>query len=241
MRYGIFSDIHSNLEALERVIEELETQKVDSYICLGDIVGYGANPNECVERVQGVAELCVAGNHDYGVLGKTTVDNFSGRAKEAVLWTQKILKKKNREFLNGLPLTQKRDGTLFVHASPRDPESWIYLITMSEGMLAFVRFQEKICFVGHSHYPLIFTQGEKGFGYFQKESFVLSPETRYIVNVGSVGQPRDQDPRAAFTLYDTETQEVKIIRVSYDVETAQTKIRKAGLPPSLADRLAAGE
>jgi diadenosine tetraphosphatase ApaH/serine/threonine PP2A family protein phosphatase len=241
LKYGIFSDIHSNLEALDKVLEELDRQKVDYYVCLGDIVGYGVNPNECVEKVKEVANICVAGNHDYGVLGKANVEYFSGRAKEVVQWTQKVLKKENMEYLTDLPLVHRSNGNFFVHASPRDPDSWIYLITLSEGMLAFVRFQEKICFVGHSHYPITFTQGKDGYGYFREETFVLDEETRYIVNVGSVGQPRDQDPRAACTLYDSDTREVKIIRVSYDLETTQRKIRDAGLPPSLADRLSVGE
>lgn len=241
MKYGIFSDIHSNSEALEKVLMELEELQVDSIVCLGDIVGYGANPNECVEKVKEIADVCVAGNHDYGVVGKTPIDQFSDRAKTSVLWTQKILKEENHHYLNGLPLTQKKNGTFFVHSSPRDPESWIYLITRSEGMLAFVRFEEKICFVGHSHYPLVFTQGKEGFGYHRNESFLLDPETRYIINVGSVGQPRDQDPRAAFVLYDSDAREIKILRVSYDVKSAQKKIRDAGLPSSLADRLATGD
>ncbi len=240
MRYAIISDIHSNLEALDVVRLEIERIKPDVVICLGDIVGYGASPNECVEMVMEIADVCIAGNHDWGVIGKTDLSYFNRYAREAALWTIRNIQPSARQYLEGLDLAHSMKGHLrFVHATPGDPDSWNYIFTTADVIRESRRFDEKICFVGHSHVPCIIEIQKDQKITVLYGSSEIKEDCRYIVNVGSVGQPRDGDPRACLCIY--EGDRVRIERFEYDKELARKKIIEAGLPSILGDRLLWGE
>ncbi len=240
MRYGIISDIHSNLEALKRVLDQLEEEAIDKYICLGDVVGYAANPNECVEIVRGLTDLVVAGNHDYAAIGQTDISFFNPVAAEAAIWTGKALSEGNASYLRHLELFFVLKDLFFVHSSPSTPELWYYVLSLNDAKQGFSTFEEKICFLGHTHQPITFTERAGRYGIIEGPSFKIEDDCRYIVNVGSVGQPRDSDPRACYAIYDSDEQVVEIKRLAYEIEIAQEKIKEAGLPEFLAQRLALG-
>jgi predicted phosphodiesterase len=244
MRLGVFSDVHSNLEALHTVLTYLSKQKVGQYLFIGDLVGYGANPNECVELIKELKCISIAGNHDYGVIGKTEISNFNDAAISAVLWTKKEVNKVTKDFLKELPLTNKFKNFFLVHSTPKQPELWRYIFTLIQAQDEFADFEEKICFIGHSHSPSIIEKNDK------KNKCILINESkikvkgsgyRYLINVGSVGQPRDNDRRACVVIFDTETNIIEIKRLEYNLEQTQAKILNAGLPPILAYRLAEGK
>lgn len=232
MKVAIISDIHSNLEALTAVIEEIDRRNVQTIICLGDVVGYGANPNECIELLKERTIPCVAGNHDKAVIGEKDISDFSDNAKAGVRWNREHLSEWNFEFLKRFPLLMENDNALFVHASPDYPEEFRYLIFPADAVASFRYCSQPVCFVGHTHRPAIFCE--------DMATVKLTKEKKFIVNVGSVGQPRDGDWRACFALFDTELWDVSYIRVEYDVKTAREKILDAGLPRKLGDRLLVG-
>jgi len=242
MRFAIISDIHANLEALVAVLEDIDRLELDGVLCLGDVVGYGPNPAECIDAVKSVSLFTLAGNHDFAVVGKANVEDFNPYAREAVLWTRSKLKQSDRSFLSSLPLTRSELGAFFVHGSPYQPAEWNYVLSLFEARRAFAEFEEPICFIGHSHAPLVIEMD-------QDESMtVLDPTLvafeegkRYIVNVGSVGQPRDGNPDAAYGVWDTDENQFELRRVAYDLHTTQRKILEAGLPEFLAWRLAVGQ
>ena len=242
MLVAVISDIHANLEALEAVLEDVDRVEADTVLCLGDVVGYGPDPNLCVEVVSRVAFACVAGNHDHAVLGQTDITYFNTYACEAVLWTRSVLAEEARAYLARCPLKDTFEQALLVHGSPVDPEDWNYIFSVGDAHRAFDRFEEPLCFVGHSHVPVVFDLDSRGFVEVREASrLVFEPGHRYIVNVGSVGQPRDWDPRAAYGLWDTEKNSFELRRLAYDVQTTQRKILAAGLPEFLATRLATGQ
>ena len=241
MRYGIIADIHSNLEALRSVLKALEDKAIDKYICVGDVVGYGADPKECLQIVRELCPDTVAGNHDYGAIELLNLDYFNPQAKEAILWTKEQLNEEEVSYLKGLELTQKEDNFLIVHATPLSPEEWNYINSTFTAFQNFRGFEEKVCFVGHSHIPIVFSLDPGGRCNYAFETEIhIADDQRYIINVGSVGQPREGNPLASFAVYDTDTSEMEINRVEYDVETAKKKIVDAGLPRELAFRLSSG-
>jgi len=240
MRVAIISDIHSNLEALEAVLEDAGEQRIDEFYCLGDIVGYGANPNECLQRVRDLTEQVVAGNHDHAVVGLTDISYFNLHARRAVTWTTETLLKEHSEYLRRLPFSLQRGQIFLVHATPSDPPAWNYLLSSQIARDEFETFDGQLCFIGHSHQPIIFSRRE-GDQRWPAELYTCRPDDRYIINVGSVGQPRDGDPRASYAILDDQRGTVQLRRVKYDIQTAQRKILQAGLPPLLAVRLAHGE
>lgn len=243
MKIGIFSDVHGNIEALDAVIAAMQKDGVRRLWCLGDVVGYGANPNECVARVREVTEKAVLGNHDAAAVGAEEVTHFNPRARDAVLWTQKQLTEENRDWLKRLPLTEAEGEALLVHGSPYLPENWNYVHTrmrMGEMVEGFKATNARCAFVGHSHQPLILVKRGEEFFRFLGNDLKMEEGSRYLVNVGGVGQPRDGNPKAAYAIYDPDAGTVAILRVAYDVLAAQQKIRAAGLPGILADRLEAG-
>jgi diadenosine tetraphosphatase ApaH/serine/threonine PP2A family protein phosphatase len=214
---------------------------VEGLLCLGDVVGYGADPGPCLERVRQEAVTVVRGNHDDGAVGLLDLDWFNPFARAAALWTAHRLDEDQRAYLSGLPLVVEINGATLAHASPRSPEEWDYLISARDGFEAFPFFTTRLCFVGHSHRPGVWIQGPDELRFEPNLSRqALLPGHRYIVNVGSVGQPRDRDPRAACAIWDTDAQTIMVHRVPYDARAAQAKIRGAGLPSFLADRLAHG-
>lgn len=243
MRIAILSDVHGNLEALEAVLEHISGESVDRVVCLGDLVGYGADPNPCCDRIPEVAEEVVAGNHDHASVGLTDMSDFHPAAREAAQWTDEILSGSHRRYLESLPFTMilaEGEATL-VHATPSRPEAWQYLYDPLEAAQEFEAFTTQCCFVGHTHYPIAFVQNPSGeVAGVPLDRMRVQDSYRYIINVGSVGQPRDGDPRAAYAVYDYEAGTLDLYRVDYDVETAREKILKAGLPPVLAERLGYG-
>lgn len=240
MRYAILSDIHGNLEALRAVLADART-RADTVLCLGDIVGYGADPEPCIELVAAQSQVVVGGNHEHAVAGLLALDWFNPYARAAAEWTRDRLDDAARAWLGALPLVSEVEDATLVHASPAHPEEWEYLIAPEDGYAVFGAFATRLCFVGHSHVPGAWVQGSWGHDFEPgAREFTLAGGCRYIINVGSVGQPRDRDPRAAYALWDVEARRVTIRRVDYDVAGARGKITTAGLPRYLADRLADG-
>lgn len=243
MKYVIFSDIHSNLEAYEAVLEEIAREKPDACYCCGDIVGYGADPAACINRTRQINPYIVAGNHDWGSVGLADIANFASNAKAAVLWTAGILGEEEKKYLKTLGLT-RRNGFLVVHGSPNRPEEFNYIFGLNDAYPAFLKMQEdhcRICFIGHTHAPGILLEDMGHILFHPWPSVTLQSGKKYIINVGSVGQPRDGDPRASYCIYDTDSETVEIKRVGYDVKKAQDKMTKAGLPQFLAERLSLGK
>jgi len=243
MRYLVISDIHANLQALETVLSSAGDW--ESVLFLGDLVGYGPSPNECVERVVALPNVTsIIGNHDVAALGQIDLDTFNPQAKFAALWTQKQLTQTNKDFLQSLGQVEEMDGLTLVHGSPRDPV-WEYLDRVSQAPENFARFTTPSCFNGHTHVPRIFEQDSdtrRAEMRIPEEAEVIptADGVRRIINPGSVGQPRDGDPRAAYALYDTEAGQFEFRRVEYDFHVTQEKMEAAGLPKPLSERLAYG-
>ena len=213
--------------------------------CLGDLVGYGADPIACVETLGERAVAAVAGNHEHGALGLLDLDWFNPVARAATIWTRDALDADHRAYLATLPLRAVIEEATLVHASPRNPDEWDYLVSEEEGLEVFGDFDTRLCFVGHSHWPAAWSLGSSGPDYEpglagEEVRVRLEDGRRYLINVGSVGQPRDRDPRAAYGLWDRDERTVTIRRVAYDLQGAAQKILRAGLPRALADRLARG-
>lgn len=242
MKAAIISDIHSNLEALQAVLKDIKKRRIKKIFCLGDIVGYGANPNECLEICLRESDAIVAGNHDWAVVDKTDISHFNPVAVQAIRWTKKQVTSANAEKLKCLPLTQATNGLLLVHAAPRKPEEWPYLTAFADFQEAFNAFTETICFIGHTHIPCgMFQDANSYTDVIRENPFPLIPRRRFIINVGSVGQPRDYDPRASYGIYDGNKNIMEIIRVEYNIPLTEQKINEAGLPEILAQRLSTGK
>jgi diadenosine tetraphosphatase ApaH/serine/threonine PP2A family protein phosphatase len=240
VRYAVLSDVHGNLEALQAVLADAAAH-ADDILCLGDVVGYGADPVPCVDLIGSRARATVAGNHERAVTGRLALSWFNRHARVAAEWTREQIDGSCAAYLDALPLMAEVGDATLVHASPQHPEEWDYLVSLGDGLAAFAAFATRLCFVGHSHVPAVWSLGSSGPDHERGDVDVtLDAGRRYIVNVGSVGQPRDRDPRAAYALWDVDARRVSVRRVAYDVGTARGKIRAAGLPRILADRLAAG-
>jgi predicted phosphodiesterase len=243
MRVLIVSDIHSNFVALEAVLAAAGSY--DQLWNLGDTIGYGPCPNECVAAVRARATYTIAGNHDLACLNKVDLSDFNPEARAANIWNGQQLSPEHYAMLDVLPWQHPVDDQfLMVHGSPREPV-WEYLLTRHQAQENFTYFRQQICFIGHSHVPLVFRLRPNGLcdGPSSPDSGMtmhIQPDMRYIVNPGSVGQPRNQDPRAAFAILDTEAQTIQFERVEYDIATTQRLMREAGLPEPLAVRLQYG-
>jgi len=244
MRIALIADIHSNLEALEAVLWDVERRgPVDAWWCLGDIVGYGPDPAACLRRVRELEARCIAGNHDWGAVGKVALTEFNRAAAEACRWNGEHLGAAERSFLADLPLTVENGIFTLAHGSPRDP-IWEYLLSpeQAQDCLALLRTPHGL--VGHSHLPLWFGLPEGGgalsYGSLNEEAPLRLSGGRFILNPGSVGQPRDGDPRAAYAIYDSDANAVTGYRVEYDIAAVQAKVVAAGLPATLAQRLSMG-
>jgi len=241
MKLGIISDIHSNLSALEAVLDHLSGKGASEYLCCGDLVGYGPDPAACLKRLRRLKLTVVAGNHDQGILGQTPVSAFNRAAQAAITWTRKQLKEDDFAFLDSLPLVERRGSFCLVHGSPSAPEHWEYIFSVREAAEEMSYFSENCCIVGHSHYPFAVERRNGDDVHLLAHSgFELKPELKYLVNAGSVGQPRDGDPRACCLLFDTSTKVMTFHRVEYDIASVQVRVRAAGLPEFLATRLASG-
>lgn len=238
--YAVISDVHSNLEALESVLKDIKKRKVDEIIFLGDAVGYGPNPNECLELLKKRCKIMMAGNHDWGAVGQTNIDYFNEYAKAAIIWTREVLTEKNQGFIKALPIIKnmKKENILLVHSTPKEPSAWHYLLTLWDAEMNFHYFEQRICLVGHSHQPFIIERLPSGEMVTHRAEAVLGENERYIINVGSVGQPRDGDSRACYALI--RGNKVEIVRVKYNIEETQRKMRENDLPLSLIERLSSG-
>lgn len=242
MRYAIIADIHANLAAFTAVLEDIERQgEVEEVWCLGDIVGYGPDPHQCIELLRQCNHVCVAGNHDWGALGKIDLSNFNPDAAAACRWTAQQLSSEDIQYLESLPLIIEKDDFTLVHGSPREP-IWEYLISTSIAGENFNFFQSKYCLVGHSHVPLVFKDedGSCSFSKLVTNVGLMLGRSRLIINPGGVGQPRDGDPRASYAIYDSESKQVRLYRIPYHIQTTQDKMMQNGLPIRLVVRLQHG-
>jgi len=240
MHYAVLSDVHSNLDALRVVLKDVDQRKIEDILFLGDAVGYGPNPNECIEILTERCKILLAGNHDWGVLGLTDITYFNEYARVAIEWTRGVLTERNRETLRSFLLKKeiKEDDIFLVHSTPKEPEEWYYLLTLWDAEINFHCFDNKFCFLGHSHQPFVVERLPSGELVTYNKTVRTGKTSRYIINAGSVGQPRDGDPRACYALIDDE--KIEIVKVPYDVESVQKKMMKEGLPSLLIERLAVG-
>jgi diadenosine tetraphosphatase ApaH/serine/threonine PP2A family protein phosphatase len=242
MKLAIISDIHANLEALEAVLARIDKERVDQIACLGDVVGYGASPDECCTLIRERASFCLLGNHDAAVTGAMDEAYYYDAARTALRWTREHVSEANYKWLYGLPYT-RLDGDLgFYHSAPIMPSGFFYVVQASEAQ-THAQIHERLrplSFIGHAHLTTIFGITAKKVKTCDAKQVTLKDETRYIVNVGSVGQPRDRDPRACFALWDTADDRLQFVRVEYDIESSAAKILTAGLDEKFAKRLYLG-
>ncbi len=247
-RTCIIGDVHSNLPALEAVLSG--AGECDSWLCIGDLVGYGPDPNGCVSRMIELGALCVAGNHDLGSLGAIDLVSFNRDARAACEWTGRVLDEAGRAFLGSLESRRVGESWLMVHASPRDPV-WEYVLSKSQAYHSFLEFDQRLCFHGHSHAPAVFrwsteAQAADDFAAVEVavpgdgEEIALEEGYRFMVNVGSVGQPRDSDPRSCYVIHDPDRGVLEYHRISYPVAEVQARMEDLGLPTFLIQRLSFG-
>jgi len=240
MRYGIFSDVHSNLEAFEEAVSFYKKKGIDKFIFLGDIVGYGANPREVISLLREMKPISIAGNHDWAVIGKFDKNNLNSYAKEAIIWTQHRLSEEEKQFLHTFSLTYEDKDFICTHSSLIAPEDFSYILDIEDAYWNFQVLGKKICFIGHSHRQGVFSlRGGRVF-FSQEKRIQLNEADKYIINVGSVGQPRDRDNRLSICIYDEDKKIVTWERLEYNIKKSSDKILREGLPSILARRLYEG-
>lgn len=251
MKYAIISDIHGNLEALETVLAHAREQKCEKFVCGGDVVGYNANPSECIRKIREMAMPCVKGNHDEYIGVDCDLSAFNQYAAEAVVWARKQLSEEERKWLSALRYIRLADNFSIVHSTWDSPKNWGYVQTEFDAHSSFFYQPTSVSFHGHTHVPLAFVMSPKSSnpedaaagkvtgGFY--DTITVEKGKKYFVNVGSVGQPRDGDPRAAYATYDTAAGLIELHRLDYDIAATQAKIRAAGLPERLAERLEVGK
>jgi predicted phosphodiesterase len=242
MRVAVVSDIHANLHALEAVLGAIDAESPDALWCLGDLVGYGPKPNECCALVQAQAAVCLCGNHDLAVRGTIDLDEFSGDAGTAAAWTREVLSDEARAFLDGLEPAGKAAGVALFHGSARDP-IWEYVLSDEAAVTTFRLTEEPLILVGHSHAALQIALRDAMLegGLASAGTELELSDARWLLNPGSVGQPRDGDPHAAYLLLDLDAERASFRRVAYDIERTQSEMRAANLPEALIDRLTLGQ
>ncbi len=241
MKYGFFSDVHANLEALKACIIDFRAEKLDKVFFLGDAVGYGPFPDDSVKLINEVSSVKLMGNHDYAALGLMETDYFNQYAAESMGWTKSSISRKTIEIMTDFQLKHEVDNILLVHSSPKEPELWHYILDMDDARDAFAFFQQKICMLGHTHRPYIVYRDKDNEVFLSKQAEeTLAEDRRYLINIGSVGQPRDGDPRSCYLIYDQATGTIRHKRVAYNVKSTQKDMAKIGLPEYLIERLAVG-
>ncbi len=240
MRYAVIADIHANLEALEVVLADSKEQKCTHYCCVGDVVGYNANPKECLDIVRSMGMPVVKGNHDEYCSSEEDLEGFNPHAAEAVNWTRKQLSMDDRQWLRDLKYVRLVASFSMVHATLDGPQRWGYVFDKLAAAASFTYQNTAVCFFGHTHVPVAFVRDSvvRG-GTYSK--FKTEPGKKYFVNVGAVGQPRDGNPKCGYVIYDLNEGTIELRRLDYDIEKAQMKIMAAGLPQRLADRLTLGK
>jgi len=243
MRYAIIADIHANLTAFMAVLVDIEQKgEVEELWCLGDIIGYGPDPHQCIELLRKAQHICVAGNHDLAAIGEIDTSDFNPDAAAACEWTAGQLNAADRVYIKNLPLAIERDDFTLVHGSPRQP-IWEYVLSIGTARENFSYFKSKYCLVCHTHVPAIFKQGKGGscsFSQFSTKEETVLGEERLIINPGAVGQPRDGDPRASYAIYDSESKTISLHRVPYDIAATQARMVEKRLPMRLVARLSHG-
>ncbi len=239
MKLAILSDIHANLEALEKSLQYIDNEIAPGKIIfLGDTVGYGADPVECVQKIRERADISILGNHDAAAVKMIDIDNFNPDARESALWTRGTLSDEDKLYLKGLPYRDAKWDFHFTHSAPHNPEQWKYIYRWNDTKEEFDYFEEQFCFLGHSHIPGIYGR-DKSLPH-ENGPVQLDQDDRYIINVGSVGQPRDGDNRLSFAVFDSDSTVLEIVRLEYDITTARQKIIDSNLPEYLGDRLING-
>lgn len=245
MRYLIFTDIHGNLEAFNALLKFIQKRKIDHFVCLGDLVGYGASPNDTIQKVRSLRPLSIIrGNHDKAVSEFDSIETFNPIAAASIFWTKKKILRKNAEFLGHLKKGPQivNDQFTICHGAPFDED--YYIFGEFDAAEAFDYLKLPLCFFGHTHFPFVYTKRdatvEGTFLEGNSNEVKLEKGVTYLINPGSVGQPRDRNPRAAFAIYDSDLHVIKFFRLEYDIDDAQEKILKANLPPALAERLSLG-
>lgn len=242
MRYAIFGDIHANLHALEAVMAAYEQEDIDVYLCTGDLVGYGAHPKECMDLCREKCAHIVAGNHDFAVCGRLTLEFFNSYAKSAIIWTRGALTPDDLVYLDKLPLTVEVDtDTTLSHATFYDAHVFDYIQTQYDAHLSLQELHTTCGFVGHSHIPITFYLRDGVVSWTMEPTIDLTTCEKALVNVGSVGQPRDENPRAAYAIFDTDEEKIWIKRADYDIDAAIEAIERNGLPAILGERLRLGK
>lgn len=239
MKFAIIADIHGNLEALETVLEDTRRQQVTHYACLGDVVGYNANPKECLDLIRDMGMPCVKGNHDEFCSGEGALEGFNPQAARAIEWTRNQLTPEDRQWLRDLKYLRLVTSFTIVHSTLDAPQRWGYVFDKLAAAASFTYQNTKVCFFGHTHVPVAFVRDSmvRGGSY---SKFRVEPGKKYFVNVGSVGQSRDGVPKATYAIYDVDEGMIELRRLDYDMPTTMKKILDAGLPPRLAERLPLG-
>ena len=240
MKYAILADIHSNLEALQVVLDDVQKQKCTHVACLGDVVGYNANPKECLELIRNLNCPCVKGNHDEYCSSEEELEGFNPHAAEAVNWTRQQLSPEDRKWLRDLKYVRMVANFTLVHATLDGPQRWGYVFEKLAAAASFTYQNTPVCFFGHTHVPVAFIRDSvvRG-GTYSK--FKVEPGRKYFLNVSAVGQPRDGNPKTGYVIYDMDDGSIELRRLDYDIPAAQAKIIAAGLPLRLAERLAVGK
>ena len=242
MRIGIFSDVHANIEALTAVLDAFKSERIDKYVCIGDVVGYGASPNECCDLVRKTTKFTILGNHDAAVAGRMDYSYYYDAARQALDLHSRQLSAENMEWLKTLPYEVREGDLTFCHGSPINLEEFEYIFSVEQAQRCLEIWDDlgMVTFIGHSHLCKSFALTREEVFEVVATKFTIRPEHRYIISVGSVGQPRDYDPRASYTLFDTEKKQFEFKRVDYDIKASAEKIFGADLEPNFGHRLFIG-
>ena len=239
--FAVLGDIHSNLDALNVVLDDCRAQGVTDFLCTGDVVGYNACPHECMEIVRSLGCPVVVGNHDFYVSSAKNLADFNPAAAAVVEWTREQLSDDEMQWLASLPFTHTQMGITLVHSTMDNPETFGYVFDNLQAEANFLMQKTPVCFHGHTHCPMIYEKSMNGVFRIDPQDFTLPIGRKYFINVGSVGQPRDGDPRATYVIFDPKVRQIRYRRLDYDIEAAQERVRLAGLPERLAARLAVGQ
>lgn len=241
MRYCIYSDVHANLEALLALLADVQDEADLHFIFLGDAVGYGPNPNECIDLIRAHAEVFLIGNHDQAAISAVNIENFNPYARKAILWTREVLTVENKEFLASLPFKYVDDDMTLVHATPYQPKEWHYIFTLSDALLNFGFFTSPLCFIGHSHNPVsIVRRQESDVLVVNSDEVFIEAGEKYLINVGSLGQPRDGISTSCYVVLDLDARVIQFRRVWYDIKATQKKMLAVSMPEYLIRRLQFG-
>jgi predicted phosphodiesterase len=242
MRIALISDIHGNLEALRAVLKDIDTQRIDKIHSLGDVVGYGCDPVACLQLVEEHCDIKLMGNHEYAVIGVLPIEAMNLHARQSITWTKSQLGDREISLIAGFAMSAEREGALLVHASPHEPDEWHYILSKAEAATAFEFTDHRLMFNGHTHLPVVYCQSPAGrMRTIAAHDFDPDEESRYLINIGSVGQPRDNDPRACYAIFDASDVSISYRRIEYDIKAAQAKMGRADMPQMLIERLQVGK